>query len=381
MKKDKLRVYILELILVVVLFFTLFASNVLARYILAVFLPIYMVLIYFLLKKKGTHSIYKKQVTIMMAISGIIYLVILYGLGLYFGFVGTKVKFSWFAIYRFIVPLSSIIISSELIREKLLAQNAEITIKDKKYNVSMFMVYISMVLIDIIIYTGVYDLTNMEKAMDALGFVLFSSLISNLLFNYVSTRYGRKGIIAFRLITTLYIYIIPFEPDIFMFLQIFFKILAPYFMYVILESTYSKTNFVESIKSKRKNVILTTVYIIILILFIMLISCKFRFGMIVIGSRSMTGTIDVGDAVIYERYDNQVIEKGQVIIFDFNGVRIVHRVIDIRRVNGEYRYITKGDYNPSIDDYIVTNKNIVGVVNLRIKYIGKPTLWLRSLFE
>ena len=317
----------------------------------------------------------------MMTIFGIIYLAILYGLGLYFGFIGTKIKFSWFAIYRFIVPLSSIIISSEFIREKLLKQDAEINIRNKKINLSTALVYISMVLIDIIIYTEVYDLTSIEKVMDALGSVFFSSLSYNLLFNYITTRYGCKGIIIFRLITLLYIYIIPFEPEIFMYLQVFLKILVPYFIYIILESTYSIPNFVESRRDKKKNIVSTTLTIIILGFFIMLVSCQFRFGMLVIGSKSMTGTIDMGDIIIYERYDNQLIRKGQVIIFDYNGTKTVHRVVDIKRINGEYRYITKGDYNSSVDDFKVTNANIVGIVNLKIKYLGKPTLWIRSLFE
>ena len=46
---------------------------------------------------------------------------------------------------------------------------------------------------------------------------------------------------------------------------------------------------------------------VILLLIVMLISCKFRFGIIVIGSGSMTGTLNVGDALIYERYEEQKI--------------------------------------------------------------------------
>ena len=34
----------------------------------------------------------------------------------------------------------------------------------------------------------------------------------------------------------------------------------------------------------------------------MLISCKFKFGVLVIGSGSMTGTINKGDIVLYETY-------------------------------------------------------------------------------
>ena len=39
--------------------------------------------------------------------------------------------------------------------------------------------------------------------------------------------------------------------------------------------------------------------------------------MLVIGSESMTGTINVGDAVIYERYDGQRIKEQQIIFPEY----------------------------------------------------------------
>jgi len=46
-----------------------------------------------------------------------------------------------------------------------------------------------------------------------------------------------------------------------------------------------------------------------MVLITMLISCQFKYGILVIGSESMTGTINVGDAVIYESYNNETIKK------------------------------------------------------------------------
>ena len=116
-------------------------------------------------------------------------------------------------------------------------------------------------------------------------------------------------------------------------------------------------------------------------LLIMLISCQFRYGILVIGSGSMTGTLNIGDAVIFESYDDQKIVEGQVIIFDYNGLDTIHRVVEVKNVNGEYRYYTKGDANKRRDADYATEEEIRGLVRLRIKYIGKPTLWVRSLFS
>ncbi len=37
----------------------------------------------------------------------------------------------------------------------------------------------------------------------------------------------------------------------------------------------------------------------------MVVSCRFRYGTLVIGTGSMTGTINKGDIIIYERYEKR----------------------------------------------------------------------------
>ena len=100
----------------------------------------------------------------------------------------------------------------------------------------------------------------------------------------------------------------------------------------------------------------------------------------VISTHSMTGCIDRGDAIIYERYEGQTIEEGQIIVFDYNGMTTVHRVVDIKSINGNLRYYTKGDANKEIDGYIL-DEQIYGLVDIKLKYFGYPTLWVRELFQ
>ena len=381
MKKDKFKIYILELLLIVILFFALFAPSIFTRSILAVIMFVYMIITSLFLKKRKIDSIYKKQVTILMTIFAGLYLCLFYLMGLYFGFEKSKIVLSIWAMFRFIIPLSIIIVSSEIIRKVFLAQEAVIHIKSRIINLSQIFTYIAMVLVDLVIYTGIYDLTNLDDFLMALGFVLFASLSCNLLYNYISIRYDAKGIIIYRLITILYVYVIPIVPDVYIFFKSFLRMLYPYLIYIVLEKLYSKNDFTISYIDKRKEILGNTVLLVVMTLLIMLISCQFRYGILVIGSRSMTGTINKGDAVIFEKYDNQNIQKGQVIIFDYNGVQTVHRLVEIKNVNGVYRYYTKGDANKNMDDGYVTENEIYGLVKLKIKYIGYPTLWIRELFS
>ena len=149
---------------------------------------------------------------------------------------------------------------------------------------------------------------------------------------------------------------------------------------MVFEKLYSKNDYTIGRHEKKREFLANTFLIVIAALLVMLISCQFKYGIIVVGSGSMTGTLNKGDAVIFEKYNGQEIEVGQVIIFDYNNIQTIHRVIDIQKVNGEYRYYTKGDANKQKDTGYVVKEDIVGVVKFKVKYIGYPTLALREMF-
>jgi len=113
----------------------------------------------------------------------------------------------------------------------------------------------------------------------------------------------------------------------------------------------------------------------------MLVSCQFRFFAIVIGSESMTGEINKGDVVVCEKYDGDELFENQIIVFENNGVRVVHRIVEIEHVDGELRIYTKGDANDNEDNGYRTPEDVFGVVHLKISYIGYPTLWVREIFS
>jgi len=369
MKRDKLKVYIVEILLFIILFLALFVS--INRKLMALILLTLSIVIVNTIKKKKAKSIYKNQVLYLMIGFGVIYLIIFYLMGLYFGYYEAPAKFGFKTIVNFILPFVVIIISSEVIRNVLISQ---------KFKYSDVFVLIDMVLVDLIVYTGVYDISNFEDMLTVVGFILFASIACNLLFNYITIRFGSKGVIAYRLMTVLFVYIIPIIPDVYLFFRSFLRMIYPYIIFVVLEYTYSKTNYATAFKDKRKNIITTTILMILMVLLIALISCRFTYGILVIGSGSMTGSIDKGDAVLFKQYNGSSIKEGDIIIFTNNDIKTVHRVIDIENVNGEYRYYTKGDANQIKDDGYRVKNDILGKSLFKIKYIGYPTIWLRDLF-
>jgi signal peptidase I len=376
MRTFKFKLYALEIILVLSLFFALFALNIDKKLVVMITLVVITILSLIMLPRKKNKSSVEKQVSILMLIFAVIYLGLFYLLGLHFGFVKSKYIFSLGNLVKTIIPTGTIIVFSELLRKIFLSQDGVITVKGKKYNFSITLVYIAMTLIDVVVYTGIYDLTNMDDFLMVVGFILFSSLSCNLLYNYICNRYGYKPIIIFRLLTGLYMYIIPFIPDVYIFMRTFLRMLYPFIIYLILENTYAKSFY----RNRHKNIFGSAVLLVLVTLLIMLISCQFKFGIIVIGSDSMTGTINRGDAVIFERYEGQLIDVGQVVMFEYNDIKTVHRIVGRQSINGEVRYYTKGDSNKKEDSGYRVADNIDGIVKLKIKYIGLPTLWFRSLF-
>ena len=55
--------------------------------------------------------------------------------------------------------------------------------------------------------------------------------------------------------------------------------------------------------------------------------------------------------------------------------------IEIKQINGETRYYTKGDANEGMDDGYIVQSQIVGITNFKIAYLGYPTIWIRDIFN
>ena len=54
-------------------------------------------------------------------------------------------------------------------------------------------------------------------------------------------------------------------------------------------------------------------------------------------------------------------------------------MVNIIKDEDKYYFYTQGDANNNIDNFAVHENMIIGVVNLKIPYIGLPTVWLNEL--
>lgn len=211
------------------------------------------------------------------------------------------------------------------------------------------------------------------------------AVLSNCLYHYLSKRYGIYPNLAYRLITTLHAYLLPISPGISDSLLNLFRILIPIAIYFFIDALFEKKRRYALKKTKRSariiSIILTILVLVIMIGTVMIVSNQFRYGAYVIATESMTGELNKGDVAICERYEDQTVQEGQVIVFEKNGSVVIHRVLDIKIINGITRYYTKGDANEDPDSGFVTESQIIGIVGYKLPYVGYPTLWMRSLFD
>ena len=221
-----------------------------------------------------------------------------------------------------------------------------------------------------------------DHFLHAFGLMFPPSLTFNILYCYIGRNFGAKPNIFFRLIFTLYSYIIPMVPAIPEVFETIIRFILPIVILFFIRGLFNKDKkLAMKHKSNVFSLIALCIVLVLMTSLVMLISCEFKYGMIVVGSGSMSGELETGDAIVYEEYTNQFIDVGDILVFKKNGSLVIHRVIEKTTINGVVRYITKGDANESEDAGYITNSDIVGITKLRILYIGYPSILVRKLFN
>ena len=194
--------------------------------------------------------------------------------------------------------------------------------------------------------------------------------------------------IIYLLILTLYEYVMPFVPDPNEYLKSIIYVLLPVivlFRVIKVSSKYSDDEEYLSRNYNKKSIfILLVIPILITSFLVYFVSGYFKYYAIAIASGSMRPEFDRGSVVVIERidkkYDNyDEIKKGEIIAFRIEDKVVVHRLINVVKADDETFYYTKGDANKKIDNYTVEKSDIIGIVKIKVPYIGYPTVWLSEL--
>ena len=183
------------------------------------------------------------------------------------------------------------------------------------------------------------------------------------------------------LVMGLYAYLFPIIPNPNEYITAIIQLILPVFLWARLR-TFFKREEDSYIDRNYKKINLPTLIIpaVLTIIMVYFTSGYFKYYALAVASGSMEPKISKGDIVIVKKVDKDYdkLKIGDILVYKYNNVVIVHRIIKIIEEEGVYHFYTKGDANNSEDNYDIPVTNIIGTTNFKIPYLGYPTVWLNE---
>lgn len=269
------------------------------------------------------------------------------------------------------------IVSKEYIRYKLIDNVYE---KDKTtISILISIVYVTID-IDISRFIG-----NSVATYSCIRYIvqnILPEITTNVVFSYTA-RYGNwiPGAL-YKLCTNIYYWISPIIPNTPWVMTAIVDTTIPVILFLYIRYEKNKLDIFRTkeniINSDPRNVIPLVIAIILAIWFAIGI---FPIKPVAIASGSMEKELYVGDIAIIKKCNANDVNVGDIIEYQMDGYTVIHRIIEKKQKNGEFLFITKGDNNQMADSENVKEKQLIGKVIFKIKYLGYPAIWLHLIQE
>ncbi len=379
MKKGFNKILILEIILLIFLLFNSFVFKIANMYVISGIMLPFLILMIVLNGFEKDNYRYKKDVLLNIIIFLLMYYFITYFLGLFSGFVKSSYSLSFINIIKNTFPVIALILISELMRYVLFN-------KTKRNLPCLIIGCLLFVMVDVNTMVHIYDVKTALGITKMICLVVFPSITKNIFLTYLTMKVGYKNGIIYRLITELSTYLLPIFPDFGEYINVLLKTVLPIAIMARLNNMFNYYS-VRKIKDSRYNnrkLVLYSFITFALLTIVLLTSGLFTYQALTIGSGSMSPAIEKGDVIVLKSMKNEEarkIKKGDVLVYNHDNKIIVHRVIK-KSNNGEtISFKTKGDYNNAKDSWTVKQEDVIGIVKIRIRWIGMPTVALNELLN
>ena len=376
MKKGYQKLLILELAILVLLVINSFISNFLTGYKTVFFLFIVLGVFRWLLGFEKDRHRYIKDFILNETLIIIVFLLAYYALGLFVGFLKTDF-FSFESLRKIVLPSILYIVLREFLRYLALS---------KSEGNSFLTIFSIIIIIFLDISSNIYhtDFSSKYGTFIFIATILLPTIFSNIAFSFITKKVGYKPVLFYCLIMELYDFVLPIVPDSSVYINTIIDIVLPSILCYTASNIFEKIQNAKvdtkTIKKKKPYLALSLAGITVMII-VYFTSGLFNHWAIVIASNSMANSILKGDVVVIDKVNShyEKIKEGNIIAYEYNDKIIVHRVVEVKKTNDKYYFKTKGDANINIDDVLITEDMVVGVVNVKIPYIGLPTVWLKNL--
>ncbi len=270
---------------------------------------------------------------------------------------------------------ATVIIAKEYIRYKLINNVYE---KDKiKIAAFLSTVYI-------IIDLGIRQFFTTQMTglfiMETFAQTLLPLIMKNILYSYTAINSNYLPAMCYELGTKLYLWLSPILPNAPWIMVSIIDSVIPLILFLYIRHEKNKKDIFRTkeklINSDPRNIIPLAIGIILAIWFAIGI---FPIKPVAIATGSMQEELHIGDVAIIQKCNANDIEEGDIIEYQMEGYTVIHRVVSKTQKNGDFTFITKGDSNDSEDSEPVTEKQIIGKVIFKIRYLGYPAVWIHNL--
>lgn len=297
--------------------------------------------------------------------SCVVYFIGIYAVGIVAGFLNNSYSLDISSIVRNMSFPWIILICVELFRYVFVKANRE----------KLYMVFIItglLYLFEINFYIKFDSLENIDKIYEFVTSLCIPILLKNILCSYLSYHGDYRAPALYRMLTELYVYFAPVQPNLSSFITSITSLVLP-FVCLLMATKVVEDNIIIR---PRKGLQFRALDIPVLILFIFFACTIFGIGpykLIGIETGSMAPAYQVGDGVIVDKnYKIEDLKVDDVIMYESNDhIMIIHR---IKKINSDGSFITQGDANNTPDSLYVTKDKVRGVVRIKIPFIAYPAL-------
>lgn len=375
MKKSLQQLLTIQFFMLLVIITGFFYGSIFEKNLEILFLLVSFIALYSAFKIDLKNDYKYKQVLKTVITCLLFYFVFIYVAGLFTGFARTVYTFNFNNFIYNIIPTIIYIVLMECIRSIYI---------DKSNNNKIIIVLtcIIFILYDSFSKYYLYNFKVSDELYEYIGLIVLTSIARNILLTILCSKSNVINCIIYRIITEVYIFLVPIVPNFGPYINSVLEIALPLIIGLIL--IRPPIRILASPKKSKYSRTLSLVITAILLLIVLLNSGFIKYQMFVIGSNSMNKYIYRGDVIIARRTNSKEIKnikKGDILVFRWNNKIISHRVYKIIRRDNKLYFKTKGDNNDQIDDNIAKEKDIIGTVSFRIKYIGLPSIWLREALQ
>ena len=375
MKKSFKQLLTIQIFMLLAIITGFFYGNVFKNDLQIIFLFVSFVALYSVFRLDIRNDFKYRQTLKTVMICLLFYFILIYVGGLFTGFAKTIYSFGFTNLIYNIIPTLIYIVLMEFIR----------SIYINRSNNNKIIIVLSCIVF--IIYDSfskfyLYNLSVSDDLYEYIGLVILVSIARNIFLSILCSKSNVINCIIYRIITELYIFVVPIVPNFGPYINSVLEITLPLIIDLILMSPSKR--ILPSPNMTKRGRISSIVVVSILLLIILLNSGLIKYQMFVIGSNSMNPYIYRGDVIIARRTNSKEIKqikKGEILVFRYDKKIVSHRVYKIITRNNKLYFRTKGDNNDQVDDNLAKESDVIGTVSFRIKYIGLPSIWLREALE